>query len=336
MESSVLPSLEFQGLQLLRSAGSASETAAEVELRQLMARVRLLATQLSPEALSAAGHDLVELAARRDTQPSPAQPRVLAFGLDEGRPTDGDSEVGSVGSLEGVEEADDRDFDDEADAPEQQGRCLRVAPTVLGDTECHVPLERADYDDWDVLGYQPSSVYQADILPATCTAAAEDEEAEGDEARVKTSGWRGARDLMGLRDCQHVYCEKCDLNLTQDNDGCLATSMDLAGRVQRVLAKHVRLHLAKPWSDKDKREARHAMYKAIISWQFCSPLGAGKRVRLPKCLVSTVRRKFPNPMCGLGCDFWAQCESKGHYTGFRTAEESRAVREGRYQLVDIR
>ena len=67
-----------------------------------------------------------------------------------------------------------------------------------------------------------------------------------------------------------------------------------------------------------------------------SPLGAGKRVRLPKCLVSAVRRKFPNPVCGTGCDYWAQCERKGHYTGFRTAEESRAVREGRYQLVDIR
>jgi len=87
-----------------------------------------------------------------------------------------------------------------------------------------------------------------------------------------------------------VYCEKCDLNLTQDNDGCKVTSMALAGRVQRVLAKHEKLHQAKPWSDRDKREARHAMYKAIISWQFCSPLGAGKRVRLPECLLSAVRR----------------------------------------------
>ena len=209
---------------------------------------------------------------------------------------------------------------------------------MLGETECHVPLEQVTYEDWDHQGWAPSVAYPADIPPAVFAAAAEDAEAEGDEAGVpgKMSGWKGARDLMGLGDCQHVYCEKCDLNLTQDNDGCKVTSMALAGRVQRVLAKHEKLHLAKPWSDKDKREARHAMYKAIISWQFCSPLGAGKRVRLPECLVSAVRRKFPNPMCGMGCDFWVQCECKGHYTGFRTAEESRAVREGRYQLVDIR
>ena len=292
MESSDVPIREIQELQLLRSAGSASERAAEAELSQLIARVRKLAPQLSPEALSAAGNGLVELAARRDSEPSPAQPRLLAFEPDDGRPTDGDSEVGSVGSLDGVEAADNRDFDDEAEAPEQQGRCLRVAPTVLGETECHVPLEQVTYEDWDHQGWAPSVAYPADIPPAVFAAAAEDEEAEGDEACVsgKMSGWKGARDPMGLGDCQHVYCEKCDLNLTQDNDGCKVTSMALAGRVQRVLAKHEKLHQAKPWSDRDKREARHAMYKAIISWQFCSPLGAGKRVRLPECLLSAVRR----------------------------------------------
>jgi len=203
-------------------------------------------------ALSAAGNGLVELAARRDSEPSPAQPRLLAFEPDDGRPTDGDSEVGSVGSLDGVEAADNRDFDDEAEAPEQQGRCLRVAPTVLGDTECHVPLEQVTYEDWDHQGWAPSVAYPADIPPAVFAAAAEDEEAEGDEAGVpgKMSGWKGARDLMGLGDCQHVYCEKCDLNLTQDNDGCKVTSMALADRVQRVLAKHEKLHQAKPWSDR--------------------------------------------------------------------------------------
>ena len=294
MESSDVPIREIQELQLLRSAGSASETAAEAELSQLIARVRELAPQLSPEALSTAGNGLVELAARRDSEPSPAQPRLLAFEPDDGRPIDSDSEVGSVGSLDGVEAADNRDFDDEAEAPEQQGRCLRVAPTVLGDTECHVPHEQVTYEDWDHQGWAPGVAYPADIPPAVFAAAAEDEdeEAEGDEACVpgKMSGWKGARDLRGLGECQHVYCEKCDLNLTQDNAGCKVTSMALAGRVQRVLAKHKKLHLANPWSDKDKREARHAMYKAIISWQFCSPLGAGKRVRLPECLVSAVRR----------------------------------------------
>jgi len=193
MESSDVPLREIQELQLLRSAGSASETAAEAELSQLIARVRELAPQLSPEALSAAGNGLVELAARRDSEPSPAQPRLLAFEPDDGRPIDSDSEVGSVGSLDGVEAADNRDFDDEAEAPEQQGRCLRVAPTVLGDTECHVPLEQVTYEDWDHQGWAPGVAYPADIPPAVFAAAAEDEEAEGDEACVpgKMSGWKG-------------------------------------------------------------------------------------------------------------------------------------------------
>ena len=116
MESSDVPIREIQELQLLRSAGSASETAAEAELSQLIARVRELAPQLSPEALSTAGNGLVELAARRDSEPSPAQPRLLAFEPEDGRPTDGDSKVGSIGSLDGVEAADNRDFDDEAEA----------------------------------------------------------------------------------------------------------------------------------------------------------------------------------------------------------------------------
>jgi hypothetical protein len=36
------------------------------------------------------------------------------------------------------------------------------------------------------------------------------------------------------------------------------------------------------------------------------------------------------------CDYWVECERAGHYTGFRTADESRAVREGKYIPVDVR
>ena len=48
-----------------------------------------------------------------------------------------------------------------------------------------------------------------------------------------------------------------------------------------------------------------------------------------------VRKRFPNPVCGEaeGCDYLAGCEARGHYTGYRTAEESRAIREGRYMDV---
>jgi hypothetical protein len=89
----------------------------------------------------------------------------------------------------------------------------------------------------------------------------------------------------------------------------------------------------------DGREARHACYKAVIAWQWANPLGAENRVRLPDCVTVAVRRLFPNPICGSRCDFICdfslRCEKQGHYTGFRTAEESRAIREGFFQGEDL-
>ena len=71
--------------------------------------------------------------------------------------------------------------------------------------------------------------------------------------------------------------------------------------------------------------------------QRANPLGAEQRVRLPACVVKRTRRLFPNPICCEGmCDFYARCEKEGHYKGFRTAEESRAIREGIFVGVDLR
>jgi len=41
-----------------------------------------------------------------------------------------------------------------------------------------------------------------------------------------------------------------------------------------------------------------------------------------------IRQIFPNPVCVVGCDFGAMCEQKKHYVGFRTAVQSRNIREG--------
>jgi len=41
-----------------------------------------------------------------------------------------------------------------------------------------------------------------------------------------------------------------------------------------------------------------------------------------------IRQIFPNPVCVVGCDFGAMCEQKNHYVGFRTAVQSRNIREG--------
>eukprot|EP00966_Prymnesium_polylepis_P261501 6040229-Prymnesium_polylepis.1 len=45
---------------------------------------------------------------------------------------------------------------------------------------------------------------------------------------------------------------------------------------------------------------------------------------------------FPNPICGPGCDFGVECERRGHYVGFRTVAESRAIREGRGEHYDLK
>ena len=82
-------------------------------------------------------------------------------------------------------------------------------------------------------------------------------------------------------------------------------------------------------------ERHGTSYKAVVHWQFSSPLGAGNRVRLPACVVRAIRRRFPNPVCCAECDFWSECERLGHYTGFRTAEESRAYRDGQFSDINI-
>ena len=53
-------------------------------------------------------------------------------------------------------------------------------------------------------------------------------------------------------------------------------------------------------------------------------------------IVYEVRSTFPNLVCGKGCDFMVKCEQLGHYVGFRTAEESKAEREGRLIGDDLR
>ena len=73
----------------------------------------------------------------------------------------------------------------------------------------------------------------------------------------------------------------------------------------------------------------------MVAWQFSDPLGANNRVRLPRCVLYRVRRLFPNPCCGGDCDYLSACEGSGHYVGFRTAAESRAIREGRYYDIDV-
>ena len=124
-----------------------------------------------------------------------------------------------------------------------------------------------------------------------------------DGVDAMSSGWRGAHDSIGLAEFGRcVYCDVCDLNMS--NGACMAGYVLQERRVASVVTKHTKMHARKPWGDLDRREARHALYKAVIYWQFCSDLGAGNRVRLPKCVVLAIRRLFPNPLRGCACDLW--------------------------------
>ena len=136
------------------------------------------------------------------------------------------------------------------------------------------------------------------------------------------------RDSVGL--AAHggdMYCDFCDLHCGCPN-ACMARDMLQQTRIKKLIEKQRRRRARRPADDPDGGGARHALYKEFIAWQWASPLGAGNRVRLPKCVTCGVRKLFPNPVCGAGCDYDAGCVARGHYTGFRTAAESRAVREG--------
>ena len=168
--------------------------------------------------------------------------------------------------------------------------------------------------------------------PADATGAAEDgEDDEGEHGGRDTrlGHWHG-RDSIGLAaHGRDMYCDYCDLN-GGVAIACMAEDMLQQSRIAAVIQKLERKRQRKPNEDKDGRQARFACYKAVIAWQWANPLGTENRVRLPKCVTRRVRRLFPNPVCGEGCDYGEACVQRGHYTGFRTAAESRAIREGAY------
>ena len=183
--------------------------------------------------------------------------------------------------------------------------------------------------------------FYGDVYPFADPGAQEEEEnaeAQRNE-RVSLTGWRGARNSVGIgASGPTVFCNVCCLGRpASSEDDHIASEMVQAGSITRVMAKQDKLLAARPWDDRDRRSARHACYKGVISWQFSGSLGAGNRVRLPWCVVCAIRKKYPNPVCDPHtCDYWVACERAGHYTGFRTADESRAVREGQYLSVDVR
>ena len=170
---------------------------------------------------------------------------------------------------------------------------------------------------------------------------ADPEVAQPRDPRLGSSIW--AHDDVGLaRDGRRMYCDCHDLRGGSPN-ACMAVDMLQQSRISAEVEGRQSMRARRgPRDDRDGREARHALYKAVVAWQWANPLGAENRVRLPSCVLHRVRRLFPNPCCGEGCcgegldcDYMDACERHGHYTGFRTAAESRAVREGRFVQENV-
>ena len=153
-------------------------------------------------------------------------------------------------------------------------------------------------------------------------------------ARDARLGVHGGDSLGLAAHGRRMYCDWHDLHGGSAH-ACMAVDMLQQSRMAALVEKHQRLWQRRPRDDPDGRQARHACYKGVVAWQWANPLGAEQRVRLPPCVLYRVRKLFPNPRCGEGCDYLDVCERKGHYTGFRTAEESRAAREGRFDQEDV-
>jgi len=134
------------------------------------------------------------------------------------------------------------------------------------------------------------------------------------------------RSLANPRDGRRAYCDFCDCD-SQNPASCLAVLMLKQVQVEVVIEDWQYVHQREPEKDPDNSQARYALYRAVVGWLWANPLGAENRVRLPPCLVKQIRQLFPNPVCSGNCDYFTACERLGHYVGFRTADESRRLRD---------
>ena len=259
--------------------------------------------------------------------------------LDAMRRTPAPSEAGSLGSVAALECGACSDDEDDGggggggvgplpfdDGMWPGGPCAYDAsPFALGELEAAaVAAAAADADlddaDDDASGGDDDAAVGSTSAPAAPALAP----------------WR-RRDTIGLAgDGRRMFCDYHDLDCGCPG-ACMAADMRQQPQMEKLIGKHLRRRARRPRDNPDGRDARHACYKAVVAWQWASPLGAENRVRLPRCLTISIRQLFPNVCCGAaaGCDYAEGCESRGHYTGFRTAEESRAIREGQYLDADV-
>ena len=129
-----------------------------------------------------------------------------------------------------------------------------------------------------------------------------------------------------LRDGRHVYCDFCDCN-TGDASSCMGRLMFQQSNIEVGIAEWKFIHSHHPERDPDNKQARYALYRAVVGWLWANPLGSENRVKLPACVEIGICKTFPNPVCNPEtCDYSRMCEQNGHYTGFRSASQSRRIR----------
>ena len=317
--------MRFTFVALTASTAATSAPAAaspEEQLDALLAQINVLAPLLPPGVLyrkltslcrsDSAMHGFVGGGSGSDGD-SPLRPAHLAF---ENPQRGSDDERGDAGSARS-QAADGAGHDD-------------------GGTQVAMESEPEPAVEWEPDHLWPGGPLRNEFDHAViynASDAAERAEADGEswarDPRIDTS--QPPRDSIGLwEDAYAMYCDYCDLG-TGPYYACMAVDMLQQSRIAETIAERQRWRARKPHEYGDGRDARFPTYKKIFAWQWASPLGAGRRVPFPPCVTTAVRKLFPNPVCSTNkCDYGDKCVKRGHYTGFRTAAQSRAMREGRF------
>lgn len=317
----------------MTTASAGPEAAAEYRWQMLLEEMEDLSTRLSKVTLRASSARLESLAAA--SRAPEAGDHVLAAALASGADasqTDVDAcSIGSMGEWSNGDEKSSEggagDMSDELSAW-QLARLAALDDRLYGGARDNPWWDAWNWEAWpDGDGVDGGGA--ADGCDADGGAAD-----GGDGVIVVAVGGYEQHDTLGLeRHARRMYCDYHDQRGSCPN-ACMAVDMLQQRRINAVVEAQQRARRRKPSSDPDGRESRYAMYRAVIKWQWSDPLGAGNRVRLPSCVLHRVRKLFPNPACTEGgeesCDYLDGCERRGHYTGFRTADESRAAREGRF------
>lgn len=338
----------------LQAAAGSSDSAADTRLRELVSEIIGLAPLVSPDAFRQAAQELQGAAGFDQVrgEASPARPRQLLF--DEQPDPGSESDAGGAPSIGSRDSSrDSRDGSTSSKSLVSDGDEVPAgAPIWMPNVGMLWPCSaRFGGEDPDPGGFgnmvcngqpQPEAVQQDGASEAgsgdSAPSGSERSSQQGRPRRRRRRGGgrRGSRGSGQGTDLAHgrdMACDVCDLQSGGPQWACMACDMLQQPSIQKIREKH-ETRLASPRgkaSDPDRREARYAMYRGVVRWHWSDPLGAENRVRLPMCVMQRIRRIFPNPACVAGvCDFGVQCERCGHYVGFRTADESRAIREGAY------